>query len=127
MMRDAPTNRAASTALMPTPPTPNTTRLWPVCMCIDCNTAPAPVMMPHPIGPSIPIDTVDGAFIALRSSTTEYSANDDWPKKLAFRGVPPCESGVVPSSLRPLKMRGNPWSQYGGKPRRQLGHTPHEL
>ena len=81
MMIAAPTTRAAITALSPTLPAPKVTKLSPGPTFSAFITAPAPVWMPQPSGPSRSSGMSLGTFTTVRSWASAYVPNDDWPKK----------------------------------------------
>ncbi len=67
MMVVAPATRAAITALRPTAPAPKLAKLLPAVTLSELITAPAPVWMPQPSGPSSSIGASSGTLIALFS------------------------------------------------------------
>lgn len=67
MMVVAPAIRAAITALIPTAPAPKLAKLLPVRTASELITAPAPVWMPQPSGPSSSSGASFGTLIALFS------------------------------------------------------------
>jgi hypothetical protein len=91
---------------MPTPPVPKSAMDDPAGGLSLFSTAPAPVWMPHPSGPSRCIGAAGSTFTTDRSDTFETVEKDDCPKK--------CDEIVSrllslnaeePSSRRPLKFR----------------------
>jgi len=117
---------AAITELMPTLPTPKTASDEPDSGSRAFITAPAPVWMPHPSGPTTSRGTSSSTLTTLRSLAIEYSAQEDWAKKQPLTRSPSCESGEVPSPTRsPRKLCCRPSRGPCDRPRpRRPGPAP---
>ena len=81
--------------------------LWPGRSASEFSTAPAPVMMPQPSGPTMSSGAESGTFTTLRSRARAYVAKDDCAKKFARTGVSPRRARVEPSARTPLKFRAS--------------------
>ncbi|MNJ55781.1 hypothetical protein D3C77_512990 [compost metagenome] len=77
----APATRAAITALRPTAPPPKAAKLLPGVTFNELMTAPAPVWMPQPSGPSNSSGASRLTLTALFSRLMASVAKDDWAKK----------------------------------------------
>jgi hypothetical protein len=106
MIVAAPTALAAMMALRPTAPVPEIATLLPARTRSAFMTAPAPVMMPQPRGPSRSRGASLETFAVFRSRAIACVAKDDWPKILAWIRPPSPERGEVPSGRDPMKLRG---------------------
>ena len=103
---EAPCIWAAITDDNPTDPVPKTTKDDPFFTGRAFMTAPAPVRMPQPRGPSKLRSTVLGTLTVFNSRQREKVAKDDCPKKLLCTGLFSFDNAVVPSSLVAPKLRG---------------------
>src|ERR1700733_8732567 len=113
---------AAITADRPTAPAPVMTTVDPGWTSSEFNTAPAPVWMPQPSGPTSSTGAPGGSLTTLRSRASACVANDDWPKKLLPNLVPAEASPEDPSGRTPPKLYSRkPW-QYAGCPFAHCGH-----
>lgn len=101
MMSVHPFRLAAMMATEPTPPVPKIAIDEPACAFNTLMTAPAPVWIPHPRGPSNSSSTSSPTGTAFRSDAIAYVANDDCPKKRPPISSPSSEIGDDPSTGRP--------------------------
>jgi len=99
----------------------------PGCTFIATKIEPAPVWMPQPSGPISASGSDLSTTTTLRSDARQCEANDDWPNQRVATSAPLASvAPVVPSRLRPDRLRGMNVAQYAGWPARQLAHSRHE-
>ena len=95
---------AAMTALNPSAPAPVITTDVPGCTSRVFKIAPAPVCTPHPSGPIIERSYAGSTLTTDVRATTEWLANDDWPKKCDPTGLPSASMNAFEPSGRPPPM-----------------------
>ena len=74
----APLTRAPSMAEQPTPPAPTTSTDEPGVTLARIIAAPMPVLTPQANPHTLSSGASSATFVAKRSGTTAYSANDAW-------------------------------------------------
>src|SRR3569833_3152439 len=96
----APQSRAAITAALPTLPAPITTIEAPGLTLSASITAPAPVMIPQPIGATTSSGTSWGTGTAPRACAMQWVAKLDWAKKWLATVSPSAVASAV-THLKP--------------------------
>jgi hypothetical protein len=76
----APAARAPSSAARPTPPSPKTATLSPICTCAAFTAAPTPVRTAQPNSAAISYGMSLSILTADRAETTTCSANAETPR-----------------------------------------------
>src|SRR5690606_32047623 len=115
----------AITALSPTAPPPKAAKLSPAPTRKALSTAPAPVCIPQPNGPSMSSGASLETFTTFFSFASAYTPNDDCPKKRSLSGFPSLsDSAWEPSGRAPEKLYKLKFSQLAGAPSWQARQPP---
>src|SRR5579872_3757179 len=107
MIREARATRRAWITFNPTPPTPNTTAVWPVRTWARFQTQQAPVTTPQPMRQAEVSGMSSEILTAWTSLTTVSSANTDEAAKF-HAGSPPTVNGWVMFPMLCLHRVGHP-------------------
>src|SRR5690606_35147564 len=110
---------AAMRPAQPTAPVPKMAIDVPASGRISLSTAPAPVLSPQPRGPRSSSGASLSTTTTLFSTTLEYVAKEDWPKKWEPTASPFLLKAVLPSRRWQPNISSKAYSQYIGSPLRQ--------